>query len=117
MEVGCCIVRVASYGELVRAASLIDLGTRKQNVAPVQMCSCAAWVHLNGSIVTCHCVSAPSLFLQCISFIDHRDGGTHRCDSPTVGNLCGRYGGRLGISHPLYLLIKALRAASLMRTQ
>jgi len=37
IEVGRCIVRVTGYGELVRAASFIDLAACKQNVAPVQV--------------------------------------------------------------------------------
>src|SRR5215469_755399 len=85
---GGCILRIARCGELVGAASLIDPGVRKQNVAPVQVCPRAPWVRLDGSIVALHCFSIPALFFQCISFIDQCDCGASRVEWGAVVNRC-----------------------------
>src|SRR5215469_6166783 len=86
IEMGCRIVRVARNGRFVCGASLINPRTCKQNVAAVQVCSGASRVRLDGGIVTRHCLSDPSLVLQCISFIDQCACGVLRVDRGAVGN-------------------------------
>ena len=89
---GSCVVRIAGYRELIRAARLIELGAREQNVAALQVCSGALRVSLERSIVARHCLRAPPLLLERISFIDHHDRGRPRCGCRVVVDRRSRWG-------------------------
>jgi hypothetical protein len=79
IEVGCYILGIARYRQVVRAASLVELSARQQNVAAVQVCWRALRVRLDRSIIAGHCLSDAPLFLERISFMDHRDCEVTRC--------------------------------------
>src|ERR1700722_13057112 len=96
-------MRVASYCELVRAASLIELGTREQNVSAVHVRSRALGVSLDRSIVPRHRFSNVALFLKRVSFIDQRDREVPRCNWRAVVNFCSRriHASPLEVTHPI----------------